>query len=240
MNEFYKKYLNGNKQEVWHELISSNNTFENEDIKLIMDYFINGFKQNIQIIDEILKTSEYVFVDSNDGNTKLRNKTTYCWAKPNILMELDQLQSQIKEYGHFPKIFTEIYKCVDFVNFEGYFTQWRYNFLPDPFVLMPFDIIKYFLELPLRENDQIYVPFSPNALVKDNTSSDGFLYGIFLLKQENLDGYLVNYNKTTLFSDYIRNSFKWGGFPGLEFENIPKNDKILPLIKQIRKEMVEI
>ncbi len=209
---------------------------------LILEYFINGFKENIQIIDSFLKNSSYKFVNTDDGYSIEENKITYLFFEKNDSSIIENVKLHTQNHGHLPLLFTEIYRHIDYVDFEGFFPDWKkenyFNPLIDPLVLLP---SRYLLDIWEMNNKPNYLGFGPDALAKDNTSGSGLLYGVFFSNVKTIDTKIANYhNEDVFFSDYIRNCFEWGGFAGLEFEKIPENDDIFLLIKKIKKEMIEI
>lgn len=257
MENYHSKYLNGNKQKVWQELMSLDlkDVKKNSDnLDLIFQYIVNALVQNIRIIDYFLQDSNYVFTETNQGGVGITQRNTKESPTYDLGVSgeglIDDLNSEISSYGILPEIFLQVYKSINYINLEGYFPEWRgkgyLKSIPviDPLVLMPLEMILLLFEIndksTLIESDQYYLGFSPTPYTKENTSDDGLL-GIFLYEREVLDGKLANYGKNLTFLEYLRNCFRWGGFPGLAFVNdIPKDDPNMTLISKISREMIPI
>ncbi len=259
MENLYQRYKNEVKSKVWQDLLSLETkelAKHKDDIQLILDFFVKGMKHNIEVLSFYLKDSNYVFTKTKENGVGLitrdpEKEPTYSFTSSSSSMNnMNDLQYLTKDYGNIPLIFSEVYKEIEYINFEGYFPEWRdrnyLNPIPllDPIVFMSLEMVSLMFEIndksTLVENDQYYLGFSPTAYTKENTSDDG-MYGVFLHKENRMDSKMANYKRDLWFSDYLRNCFDWGGFPGLAYvNNIPNNDSNLELIRNIRKEMIMI
>lgn len=196
---YYKKYINGNKKKVWHDFFNLNDEIDEEYATLILEYFINGFKENIQIIDSFLRNSSYKFVNTDDYSID-ENKITYLFFEKNDFSVIENIKLQTQNHGYLPILFTEIYRHIDYIDFEVFFPDWKkenyFNPLIDPLVLLP---SRYLLDIWEINNKPNYLGFSHDALAKDNTSGSGLLYGVFFSNIKTIDAKIANYNNKDVF-----------------------------------------
>jgi hypothetical protein len=176
-------------------------------------------KQNIETIVKRLRSIDYCF-EVNSGDV-LRQ------PKKDVLKRIAKLETRI---GALPLSICAFYELVGSVNLAGRFAGWE-TLAPDEEVmktdyLQVLSINEWFsLDFEFEEdpynNDTVYLEISIDDLTKAGFSGGGG-YAI-KVPNASFDAPIEDAWFEVNFINYLRESFQWGGFPGLSRYPLPPN-----------------
>lgn len=245
---FYKRYTNNNELEVWSELSKIPNVLDNSvknDIESVLEVMMDRVIHNLDIITQELTGFGYQF-DNIKHNGKLlfsEKEGTYNLASKGQPEKIIELEKYLKSFGYLPLSVLKLYERIDNIDLVGDFVHWKNrNVLMDPMVIINIDTLKIMNNPePFQDSkDRFYVYFSPDEYAKEDVSGSG-VYGIYLNKDRKIDSTLFGFGKQITFVNYLRLSFKWGGFPSFEWINeqeVPSD--IIKLIRNMRTKLKSI
>lgn len=233
MNRLLEKYLKGNYQEVWQEMLSlgpldrQSDTFM--DIYTVAKETMLRVNHNILTIITRLEKMGYKFALPEYKKISPGNE---------IQAQIDQLESKV---GSLPVSLIAFYEIVggaclmgDYPGLASYAKPLATEpilFYSDPLVVFPieaaFEQVDDFYQVDPDMDDpetaEFLIPIAPDDYHKENVSG-GAPYEIAVpcLAADTL---LLNDWHETTFVNYLRICFRWGGFPG--WERYPDQPKAL-------------
>jgi len=216
---YLERYLHGDYKQVWAELTALGKIEDPEvlkDAEAVTTETMERVQINVERIVERLKDLNYEFTYPSE---------IYFPPAPDIAHKLEELE---KLAGPIPLSVRFFYQMIGSVNLTGRHISFFPEDYPDPLVIEPF---AYFLDFSFpqwqEENESVApkdrkkyrLELSPDYYHKA-TVSGGPPYAIELPNPAVDAPLLEEWHKTT-FIDYLRLSFKWGGFPGLKKSSYP-------------------
>ncbi len=231
MPELYKRYQEGQYQEVYDELLSMQEKIYHSDIYeealLVMRTMMRRVQFNIKQIVTRLHQMGYLFYKEGFWNNfpseeKVNLGQEYPIFQPPTPKTLEQVVILEQLAGPLPLSLKCWYEEVGNVNLIGLFpsSERDYGRLLDPLYVNTVEIalqmVTNLKKLGLWEEEQILI-LAPDSYHKYGYSGSGS-YNI-QLPLKAIDALLLNEPHNTTFVNYLRTCIRWGGFPGLENEN---------------------
>ncbi|MDJ1481723.1 hypothetical protein QNI16_14580 [Cytophagaceae bacterium YF14B1] len=225
----HERYLQGETVQVWNEIVSLKERIFTppfrEDALQVVNTMVDRIVYNMELIYTELLAEGYVF-DRQGGygyQDRLGKSVFFQKSTADKIDLIVDFLIKLEPLGVPPLILTEIYKKFDMIDFRGYFSGLR-SFLPlDPLYLYPMEeMIKWGVEYDFVK-DTNYILFSPDEGFK----ADGYgetNYGVTISDKMVADGNLINYGVDITFVEYLRQAFRWGGFPNLKYIAKPKKE----------------
>jgi len=230
---FLDRYINGQCKEVWAELVAMGTIEDAEvlsDAQAVASETMKRSRQNVETIINRLMEMKYEFL-----------YPTEIHIPPSTNVE-EKLQAFEKLAGPLPLSLVYFYLYVGCVNLRGTHSSWFPDDYPDPLVIEPID---YFLDygyqewkeqnekLEPKKRTKFRLALSPDMFHKGKASDSGKTYAMEL-PNDSVDGlFLEEWHKTT-FVDYLRDVFKWGGFPGFKRSAHPPMDFVTKLAEGLQ------
>lgn len=236
MQSFLERYQQGEELTVWAELVSFGPAIRDEplhtDARAVAQEMMRRAKHNVSLLVERLKSLDYRFVNADEA-----------WV-PSDVEQLSAMDALEGCYGPFPlsiRIWCEIVGSVDFMGAHPKLSQshgydWggsdQLSCYGDPIIVWP-----------MVRQQQVLLPYCLNRAESEEEFAEmettapppyGLSIGLtgidkagqsggggvdMLVPNSAFDAPLIdtdNYWTGTMFVDYIRNCFEWGGFPGLK------------------------
>lgn len=241
MPQLYERYLNGSYQKVYEELLQAHEqVFVEplyEDALLVGKEMMRRVRQNVELVVARLQTIGYRFGEgfweediSSEAKALIEQDIPVFQAPPVETPERLVLLEQLA--GPLPFALTCWYEQVGVVNLIGRFPSFDDRVLDDAYGAILDPLFIYSLEMLLKMgrgpgtgkawNREQTISLSPDHYYKYHFSGSG-AYSI-LLPAKVFDTSLLLERHQTTFVNYLRQCFRWGGFPGLEIENrLPEN-----------------
>lgn len=237
MASYLERYRNGEYEAVWAELTALGDAVRDEDVYAdavaVADETMSRARLNVETLVSRLTSLGYNFVHPEQ---------TFVLPGPWIEEQVAQLEAIT---GPLPLSLRAWYEQVCGVDFcgshrrlglwtsplRGKTREWEWGevIYADPLVVFPIEAVLMQFGAETTTNDpqdgeQHYIVIAPDDVYKANISG-GAPYEI---KVPDLaaDGPLLNEWHHTTFVNYLRNSFKWGGFPGFERYNARPNEEL--------------
>ncbi|MDJ1481039.1 hypothetical protein QNI16_11140 [Cytophagaceae bacterium YF14B1] len=243
MNTLSERYIAGEVEDVWKGLIDLGpkvlDPEYNEETNLILDIATQHIQYNLEVIHRELLYYGYVFTEFESGEPAhtLRHEPLLINTKKDE-ERVKNLNLLHEEYGKIPLIFSKILERIHHVEFVGYFSNWEHPFLLDALQIYPIEG----LECEPDEDDGIYsLCFCLDQFHKEDISGAGG-YNISLTPEIAIDSKILRYDIDIYFMDYLRDAFKWAGFPGFEYlhESLTIPDNIMEFILKVRSQMIPV
>jgi hypothetical protein len=219
---------------IWAELTSLGADIRQEplysDARAVARETMTRARHNVETLIGRLNTLEYRFLNSRSA-----------WIVPDqaSLAALDALENQ---YGLLPLSLRMWYETVGSVDFMGTHPELSYDdspdrrssraFYSDPLVIHPFNDppLSFYADLAFNETgeDTTAPPYciwlAPDEIQKANLSGGGPTQIMF--PNPAIDAPLISEDwDGTLFVNYLRICFQWGGFPGWRnYPDYPKEE----------------
>lgn len=242
------RYKNGECEQVVDEvLLMGKEAFHPKysfEIDALFTEIFGRVAYNLDAIYEELKQIDYKFFN----NKKYNSFTPRHKPLSNTEELLKRLSETVSIYGYVPLSLVYFYRIVGGVNFA-----WNYDEYPsilwemaDPIQVSSLDdLVSYVSDEYWKEDMKEYLDdptygnafleISADDLHKDNISG-GPPYSIQITKEKSIDSKVLNEANNTTFINYLRICFKYGGFPGMEFQESSKSyDEFLINIQKILK-----
>jgi hypothetical protein len=231
MSTFLNRYINGEYEQVWEELYKEGEAIQQEpllgDALAVTGETMRRVRNNIELLIHRLLALGYKFGTYPDGRTEIFGFSgSFHPPKANIVNEIAKLEL-LEGVGPLPLSLKVFWESVGDVDFMGYHPLWpEYS---DPLVVYPIEVAKYeykdwryFVKEGDVEAGQFGIPLAPDFYHKDNVSG-GDSYKIYTPNGA-IDGIFENERLETTFVNYLRISFRHGGFPGVQWHKgiIPK------------------
>jgi hypothetical protein len=228
VSSFYKRYKEGECQEVWTELVNYGQAIRDdarmlEDAVSVARETMSRARYNIELLIERLRNIKYVFVVEELYETR----QPYTPPDSEIIELINSFEATA---GFLPLSVKTFFTKVGMVNFMGahpylseytdFYVEYKLKELSDP-LCFGFDPI----DLEISRNGRLEFPtaslekqshefeIAPDIFHKANYSG-GAAYTI-LLPDGAADAKLHYWQGKGTFVDYLRVSFKWGGFAGI-------------------------
>jgi hypothetical protein len=231
VGSFYERYKNGEREQVWAELLSYGEAIR-EDTRLFEDAVsvaretMSRTRYNIELLVERLKNLNYKFLldDSTENpvpHTKPNQETTKLlgWIQQNIGAIPLSVQTFFEEVGR-----------VNFIGahpllseYSNHDVEYKMIVLSDP---LCFDIWQEDFD-DFENQDETesacHLELAPDIYHKANISGGAPLS--ILIPDTAADNLLHFWDGKGTFVEYLRHSLKWGGFPGLAMAEVAIRDK---------------
>ena len=243
---YLSRYTKGETERVWKELVALGNRVQRQDVRAdalaVARETMRRARHNIDLLIPRLREIGYLFEAENP------NKTVYPDAvfmppSNDVLAFIEQIEASA---GAFPMSLRAWYEIVGSINLMGTHPGIRFfedEPLADPLVVDP--ISDYHLDLladwqaeraEFGEGEAFRVEIAPDEYHKANISG-GAPYSIALPKKS-IDARLLGEWHNTMFVNYLRIAFRFGGFPG--FERLPDNERPDDLIAFLTKDFLPL
>jgi len=236
MSTFLNRYQAGERVAVWNEIRALGAEVRvpiySEDVKAVLDETMDRVRYNVDLLVARLREAGYKFVWPGSDNYEtdrsrcLPNKDT-----PELIALLEQLT------GPLPLAMQSWMLRVGDVNLVGNHPKWPATDMFTDALVVEFeykswglgdDAARTFYQMEVEawqswvEEEGIEVvglfnlPFAPDIYHKVNVSG-GSPYAL-VLPEAGADAVIDINGKHSYFVDYLRECFKWGGFPGFGHE----------------------
>ncbi len=222
MATYLERYLNGDYQEVWDELILQREAVHQEPLKPDVDAVVfetmRRVRMNIEQVTARLAALGYQFGIYPDGQTQVPYyDQPYHPPAGRIAEEIRDFE-RFKGVGKIPLSIKMFWEIVGDVNWMGFFPYWpEYS---DPLVVYPIEAAREDYEdwlFMVNEGEMDVGPFgiafAPDFYHKENVSG-AEPYEI-ILPNGSIDGVVEYEIHKTTFVNYLRICFDQGGFPGI-------------------------
>jgi hypothetical protein len=232
MSTFLKRYQAGKRITVWNEIRALGAEVRSphyyEDVKAVVDETMDRVRYNLDLLVARLREDGYKFVWPGHENYYIdRSRCLPNEDTPELIALLEQLT------GPIPLVISSWMLRVGDVNLVGNHPKWPEPDMYTDALVVEFEYKSWGLEddgarsyYEMEYNNwQSWVkedgleavgPFSlafaPDVYHKVNVSG-GTPYAI-ILPNAGADALIEIYGKQSYFVDYLRECFKWGGFPG--------------------------
>ena len=222
--KLYQRYINGQEQEVYDELIELGDSIFEEiyisEVETILLEIFQRVRFNLEIIYDELENIGYLFKTKYECNSD----KPFHKPLPKTQEFLKKLEDRTSPFGHIPLSIKYFYSLVGGVNFcWDYEVNKEVKWLgSDPIQIISLDdIYNYILDEYWEETMSDYLEdpeykcaffeISEDYLHKDNISG-GMGYAIKLTKKKSLDSELLHESNNTTFINYLRICFANCGF----------------------------
>jgi hypothetical protein len=212
MNSFFERYRQGDRRQVWRELVALGDQVRAEpilsDAYAVATETMARVRKNLEVLVERLRSMGYKFRD------------------PYLALEdpprdvADKIAIIEDRVGALPLSLRAFYETVGGVDLRGKHPEWRGCEYPDPLVVFSIEAPVYELqewEQSREEYKRVFgsfrVPIAPHYITKEDAAG-GTWYGI-ALPNAAADAMLLEEWHGVLFVDYLRICFQWAGFPRL-------------------------
>ena len=221
---FLDRYLQGEQEPVWDELLALGGAIRQEPLfteaLAVTRETMRRARYNIELLVLRLNAIGYVFGVYPNDRRKLPGYTgPHNPPGQDIANKISKLEA-LEGIGSLPLSLQVFWEIVGEVNFIGYHPAWPE--FSDPLVIFPIEAIHYdyteWREL-VDEGDpearQFGLQLSPDVYHKDNVSG-GEPYSM-RVPNFAIDGMLEYERHSTTFVNYLRITFRYGGFPGVQW-----------------------
>ena len=244
MPTYLKRYKNGEYEQVWAELVALGGDIRLEplysDALAVAHETISRVNTNINTLKERLINIGYKFAPPEAlfeiPKARLIEKVTkleqLAGPIPLSLRVFYEVIGQIGFYGIHPSFGVNLagYEDQDGSWLETLSTEY-YDFyynaeagkLSDPLAIeFPYkEVVLEYYVYDFLEPGKYYIPIAPDIYHKADTSGAGST--LIGFPNQNIDGILHGDWEGRYFVEYLREAFRWGGFPGLK--KYPSHDK---------------
>lgn len=221
MGSYLDRYLQGECEQVWAELLAQEDAIQEsplcDEALAVTRETMMRVRNNISLMVAGLHKIGYIFGHYPNGGQKV-----YGYRQP-INLPAVNISKKIAKYeklpgiGSFPLSLRMFWEIVGDVDFTGFHPAWPpYS---DPLVVFPIDSIKSDYSAWIEQVDDgdvavgdFLVPLAPDYYHKENVSG-GPPYGI-RVPCKSIDAIFENEPHGESFVEYLRISFRYGGFPG--------------------------
>lgn len=233
---YLERYVNGEHEAVWADLIHLGASVRQEplysDARAVAQETMRRVRHNIDQLYQRLVALDYRFVEP---------RRALVLPPADVLQKLERFEA---EFGSLPLSLWAWFEIVGGVDFRGDhpalcgYDTWgeppessdfrphdphtSFPYYADPLCFWDIDTAVFILE------DQPGVPIAdtlPHHLIEADwctkAGASGTVYVISLPSLAS-DAPLEDEPRRTTFVDYLRTSFKWGGFPGFELHTAPR------------------
>jgi hypothetical protein len=240
MASYLERYLSGERQQVWDELLARGEQVRAEpllsDARAVAHETMKRVKANIEVLVTRLLSIGYSFSYQSDPA-----KTNGSWWGDSYpiyeppLADVERRLNQLEEkIGPMPRSLRAWYEVVGTINFIGRHEGWPDIEVIDPMVVCPLgdDTIAYIegeyrdwlldkAEGSVTDDWPFGIEIAPDYWHKACISG-GPAYRV-QFPCGAADGKLFHEWHKTTFVNYLRICFRWGGFPG--FERVAESER---------------
>lgn len=241
METYLHRYQDGEYEAVWSELTALGNAIRLDeglflDAQAVAAETMQRVQRNVVTLLTQLQNSGYVFKPFSKKYRQPSKKVSAYIARIE------------RRVGPLPLSIAAFMSIVGSVNLIGYFPgldengkEWGRELCPDPLVFeYPQSFFRWSVqawaedvaEFGKEEAGTFQLEFAPDEYHKDNISG-GPPYSI-KLPNGGMDALVENEWHHTMFVPYLRECFRWGGFPGLSRMQHPP----IELLHDLRKNLV--
>ena len=222
---YLSRYQNGEREQVWSEIVALGERVRQEHV--LPDALAVAYEtmaragENARRLVSRLQSIGYEF-ETSDGLS-----VPYAPPISNAKSILDAMES---ETGPWPLALRAWYEVVGSVNLMGFHPDWPNDYddphfiYTDPLVLDPIEPMFDIWRDEVEEPGTSILPIAPDYYHKADVSGGG-PYGI-VLPNEAADARVAREWHDTTLVNYLRECFRWGGFPGFDVRH-PMNPQHL-------------
>jgi hypothetical protein len=211
---FYERYLAGERQAVWAELIALGESVREDpyaaDALAVAYETMQRVEANLRTVIARLKRIGYQFQTESmpDGS----ERPVHLPPKPGAQKLMRRLEKAAG--GPVPLSLQAFYEVVGAVDLNGRHPSLSprpCEVCPDPLVVEPLEVVVGVLREELEDGRILIAPDEVSKM--GDAGGDGYAIEVPDLR---VDGKLLNtpYGDNLFFVDYLRLCFRWGGFPG--------------------------
>ncbi len=231
MASYLARYQSGEREQVWAELTALGQQVRQEHIlpdALAVSYeTMRRVKHNAEAIAARLKSIRYRFDYDPEDERSYAFDAPYYPPSPNAIEQVAELESLA---GPLPLSLRAWYEIGGSINFLGSHDLWP-DAYTDPLVIYPVEVTlteysdwqEMVADEGLEEVGPFSIPIAPDFYHKNDTSGGG-PYSIEM-PSLSADAMLNEWHEAN-FVEYLRECFRWGGFPGFDIRH-PMNPQHL-------------
>jgi hypothetical protein len=217
-NEWLERYSRGDREQVWGEIVTLGPALRNPnllpDAIAVIRETMRRCRTNVERIINRLNELDYPFQYPDE---------VYTGPDPNIWEQIADIEANV---GPVPLALAAWYEIVGGVNLiPDSESEWNDGY-PDPLVMYPSDYLLDYSDDGWHRY-QYVLDISPDDYHKADTSG-GAPYQI-TLPNACADTPLENESHQTTFVEYLRLSFKAGGFPGTNGKSVSAQWTKIPI-----------
>jgi hypothetical protein len=218
---YLERYANGECREVWEELYQLGDSAYDDaiwpDVSAVVRETMRRARENVRTLVGELESIGYLFGVRSDGSA------FHTFKSPHIdpVLNTDQhIQKLERQAGAIPLSMRMWWEVVGEVDFRGHHPQ--LGLYSDPLLvysvecaLEDFDEWSQTVESDgIEETGPFRITIAPDFYHKDDVSG-GSPYQMSI-GTPCIDALVLNECRGVKFVNYLRECFRWGGFPGLE------------------------
>jgi hypothetical protein len=240
MSQFLDRYLKGEYEEVWADLLDLGSKIREEplyiDALAVTRETMTRVRYNIELLIDRLANLGYQFGTYRNGQYKVEGYLgPHNPPVADIEMRIINYQ-RLEGISVIPLSLRIFWEMVGSIDLTGWYPSWPSN--SDPLVVFPAEAIEsnyYIWRSQVEEGEpdvKFYrVPLAPDYYHKDNVSGgEGYKMQV---PNAAIDGFLENEGHDTTFVNYLRLAFRYGGFPGIQADNLSFTDVITKLTDKL-------
>jgi hypothetical protein len=226
MSSFLSRYVRGEYELVWSELLAAGAAIRHEplfsDASAVVQETMRRVRANIELLVARLEAIGYHFGIYPDGALPAYRPDPYTPPLPDIQRRLAHLESLV---GPIPLSIGGFWQHVGSVDLIGTHPLWP-NYA-DPLVVEPIAGAEAEYEIwqgdlddgMIDERESFAIPIAPDYYHKANVSGGPFYR--MSVPNAAIDGMVEEEWHQTTFVQYLRICFQAGGFPGIERLHTP-------------------
>lgn len=212
MSFYVNRYRQGNRKQVWQDLVSLDDQVRTEpifsDAYAVATETMTRVRRNLEVLIERLDSMGYEF----------RSPRSTLEDPPcDVADKIAEIEDRV---GALPLSLRAFYETVGGVDLRGEHPEWQGCEYPDSLVVFPIEAAAYELqewEQSRGEYERVFgsfrVPIAPDYYTKEDVSG-GMWYGI-AVPNPAADAMLLEEWHGVMFVEYLRICFDWAGFPRL-------------------------
>lgn len=237
--DYLKRYKDGECKAVWSELVQLGDAVMGEPLRTealeVARETMSRARRNIEKIVNRLEGLGYRFGNEPSDPLPAKDARVFMGAPANASQLINQLEEELR--GPLPLSLRAFYEQVGSVSLIGSHEllnpPYRGQDLADPLLLFGIeDLIEQLDEIPPEEReDEAELTIAPDDLTKADVS--GSFYYVYLPFAA--ADFAFNHFRDGGFVDYLRLTFKWGGFPGWERYSNPPTEQIAILTENLER-----
>ncbi len=215
MVTYLQRYIAGEHEAVWDELFTLGAAIREEplyaDALAVARETMTRARHNVELLVARLKANGYEFAYP---------ESAYVSSPPDAAKRLDVIEDEIGELPLSLRIWHEQVGGIELMGTHpdwsqpGYFNGEGYPVYTDPLCVSPLYYVEQQVEDCAEEmvEGEFAIDIAPDLLHKANISGGGPVQ--IHVPNMAIDGLVSDEDYKMPFVAYLRNSFRWGGFPG--------------------------